>query len=545
MSVMHKIGAGYYQLHDDFLLKKLLNDVEPVELSSSDKLFIFSHRTSAYYLKVYGLIAHALSKKGYPSCFLFRDCIIDRYIPTIENFSDNFDFSNILSIKNFEVGHYLPKLIIDGKEISNSLIEKISKIKITDGKERKLNYEWKINLEKNLARANNINFFPLIHNTLRTIFKRYNIDFSDKKVVSIFDEMVKSCDRLLKHFLIFKKYAQDKGLKINIAGWEDDYIPNGVFKVLCELFSEERDVEYISIARGYGHYFGSHHHESNIVASNLTYAGKKSRLVVDNKELEMTSKKYNLDLVISEIGKILKKSVINGFSVEQQKIVDLIKDYRSSGKNVFVLFTHLFYDTPIEDSSASFKDMCDWVLETIKYFKKKDGILLLKPHPVEIRPDNRHLEPSETLSSFIREKNVNLSSNIILLKPRLFRLNEIVSFIDCGLIWRSSVALELPYYNVPSIIAGSPPYKILDFYYAKNKKDYFDKIENVKKLHVSKNLKLNTARYILSLKDKHKHIQCIAYSKKFKRNYLEKKLLERYFKEGDKNINFLVNELLK
>jgi len=544
-NILRKIGAGYHQLNDDFLLKKVLQDVEPVNISSRDKLFIFGHRTNSYYLNLYTLVAHALSKKGYPSCFLFRDCMVDRYFPTMENMTEKIDLSNLLTIRSFEIGSYFPKLIIDGKEISNSLIEEVSKLKITDGTDRRLHYEWDIDFKNELAEVKDVNFFHLIENTLRTVYKRYNIDFRNKQVFMISKEMIKSCDLLLQYFFMLKKYSAEKNVKIRIDGWEGDYIPNGIFRVLCNSFSKDREIEYISLARGYGHYFGHHHHESNIAISNLTHSGMKNRLVVTNKELKSLAKRYDVDVTFSEINKIIKKPVIKGLKTKQQKIVDLIEEHKASGKNVFVLFTHLFYDTPIDDSSAAFEDMCDWILETIKFFKKKDDFLLLKPHPAEVRPDNPQLEPSETLSSFIKDNNVNLSDNILLLKPRLFGLNEIVSFIDCGLVWRSSVAIELPVYNVSSIIAGSPSYEILDFNYAKDKKDYFNMIENVKKLNVTKDLKLNAARYILALKNKHKYIQSIAHNKKIKRNYLEKRFLDRYLKYGDKNIDFLVNELLK
>ena len=190
MSVLRKIGAGYYQLKDDLLIKKILDDVKPVDVSSVDKLFIFSHRTSSFYLALYVLLAHALSKKGYPSCFLFRDRLLNRYFPNIENFSEQIDFSNILSIRNFEVGPYFQKLIIDEKEISNSLIQAISKIKIIDRYKTMTDYNWEIDFKKELISTHNINFFPIILNTLRIILKRYNIDFSNEKVILISDKLI-------------------------------------------------------------------------------------------------------------------------------------------------------------------------------------------------------------------------------------------------------------------------------------------------------------------------------------------------------------------
>ena len=411
--------------------------------------------------------------------------------------------------------------------------------------ERKLKYNWSIDFEKEVVEAYGINFFPLIENTLRTVFKRYNIDFSDDEVISKTDEMIKTCDLLIYYFLQLKKYLKKNDLKIKIIGWEQIYIPNGIFRLLCDHLSENRNIEYIGLARGYARYFGHHYRESYIVTSNLTRSHLKNKLVVSKKELEDLKQKYDDDTALSEINKIIKKPVFVRMP-EQQKVVNVMKKYNSQRKNVFALLTHLFYDTDIDDTSHSFKDMCDWVKETINYFKNNDKLLLLKPHPSEVSPDDPKREPNETLRSFIKSQNIKLPDNVILLEPRLFGLNEIVPFVDCGLIWRSSAAIELPFYNTPGIISGNPAYRMsLNFYYAKDKKDYFNLIENVDKLSVSEDLKLDAARYLLGLRDKHILIQSITYDKKLDQNYWEKNLLSNYLKNGDENVDFLVNEMLK
>jgi len=494
MNILRKIGAGYYQLRDDFILFRILKNIEPININSSKKLFIFSHRTSSYYLELYVLLAHALAKKGYPSCFLFRDRLIDRYLPNIENLSKTIDLSNFLSFNKLEVGPYFPKLIIDNNEVSNSFIQVVSKIKITRKNQLNPNYKWKIDFERGLAISHEINFFPIIHNTLRIVFKRYNLDFQDKKVISVSNDLIKSCENLIFLFFQLKKFSKQNNINIRLVGWELSYLPNGIFKVLCKSLSENRDIECIDLARGYAKYFGHHHHESYIALSNLTKSGKLHRIMLNKKEVNNLTKDYNKDILFNEMGEIIKKPSKITLRTNQLRIVEEIKKFKSFQNKVFVLFTHLFYDTPLEDSTQSFKGMCEWIDETINYFRKSDNILLLKPHPNEIRPDAIQREPNETLKTYIKKNEIELKNNIILLEPKQFGLNEIVNFIDCGLIWRSSAAMELAINNKPCIICGNPPYKAINFNYVKNKKHYFDMIENVNNLCISENLKLNVAR---------------------------------------------------
>ena len=545
MNFLKKIGAGYLQLKDDFLLKKILKDIKPNDPSSSKILFVFSQVSGGYYLKLFVLFAHALSKMGYSNTFLFEDHLTGRYINKRMFISDYVKSSKFFFTKGFKIETYFPKLIIDGEELSNSLIEEKPKIKIINRKDKKLKYNWDIDLKKKTIKVHNIDFFSLIENTLRTHLKRYNIDFSDEKIISKTKEMIKSCDLLVYYFFQMKKYAKKNKIKIKIIGWEQIYVPNGVFRILCDKLSENRDIEYIGLARGYGRYFGYHRHESNIVTSNLTRSHLKNKLVVKKEEMKELKIKYDDITALSEIKKIIKEPSLRNRE-NQEEIIKLMKKYKSQKKPVFTLLTHLFYDTDIDDTSNSFEDMCDWVKVTVDFFKGKDKLLLLKPHPSEQIPNEPERQPNETLKSYIQNQKIILPENVILLEPRQFGLNEIVNFIDCGLIWRSSASMELPYYNKPAIISGNPAYKdTLDFYYAKNRKDYFDKIENVDKLKLNKNLKLDCARYLLGLRDKHKYIQCLAYDRKINRNYFEKELLEKYLTDGDKNIDFLVNEMLK
>ncbi|EMR75323.1 hypothetical protein MBGDF03_01012, partial [Thermoplasmatales archaeon SCGC AB-540-F20] len=359
-TMLRKIGAGYHQLRDDFLLKQILDDVESVDVSSSDKLFVFSHRTSSVYLKLYTLIAHALSKKGYPSCFLFRDCVVDRYFPTIENTTEKIDLSNLLTIRSFEIGSYFPKLIINGKEISNSLIEEKSKIKITDGKNKELRYNWDFDFENRMVKTKDVDFFPIIQTTLRAIFKVYNLDFKNEKVIYFSNEMIKSMDLLLHYVTLLKKFAKENKKQIKLIGWEYNYIPNGFFRLVCDEISESRDIEYIELSRGYKHYFGYPPTHSYFTTVNFTQVEFENKNSILKEEIMDVIKKVDHETLGKLVNDKFKKVAITpNFNNSQTSIIEKCDAFLKSRKHVFVLFAHLFYDNPIFDSTHAFHDMCD------------------------------------------------------------------------------------------------------------------------------------------------------------------------------------------
>lgn len=546
-TIMRKIGAGYHQINDDFLIKKVLKDVKPIDISSSNKLFLFSHRKSSDYLKLYILIAHTLSKKGYPSCFLFRDCIINRYFPKIEKFTKKIDFASHLTLPSFEVGYYFPKLIIDGREISNSLIEENSKITIKDKNTIGLKSDWKINFEKELVKTGDVNFFPIIQTTLRSILKVYNIDFKKKKVNTISNEMIKSMDLLLFYVKLLKKFARDNQKQIKIIGWEYNYIPNGFFRLVCDELSNNRDIEYIEISRGYKHYFGCPSTHNFFTTVNFTRVEFENKNSISKKQIMEVIQSVDHEEFFKIIdNKFCKKNSFSDYNSNQKNIINKCNKYLQNGKYVFVLFAHLFYDNPIFDSSPAFHDMCDWIKYTIRIFNSNESLLILKPHPKELR-SNPDTIPNETLESFINTYYESLPNNIILLNPKDFKLQELLSFISCGLIWKSSAANELIYLGKPCIISGPSPfrYALDDLYYTKNKNHYHSLIKNVDQLEVTEKQKLKIAAYIYVLSKKDMEIKELTFNRNFRTLWLKDSEIERYLSKGDSSINKIIECILQ
>jgi hypothetical protein len=137
-----------------------------------------------------------------------------------------------------------------------------------------------------------------------------------------------------------------------------------------------------------------------------------------------------------------------------------------------------------------------------------------------------------------------MSKNIFLLEPNSFTINELAPFTSCGLIWRSSVAMELAFLEIPCIIAGNPYYNALDLVYCRDKQHYFDLINEFKKIKVTEKQRIEVANYQYLLKSKHFHIDCIFYDKNLRNFYWSPKALKRYLKKGDESIFSIADHVL-
>ena len=116
--------------------------------------------------------------------------------------------------------------------------------------------------------------------------------------------------------------------------------------------------------------------------------------------------------------------------------------------------------------------------------------------------------------------------------------------MTCGLVWRSSVGMELAFLGIPCIIAGIPPYSSLDLIYAKDRNNYFHMIEQAHTLQVTDSQKLEVATYLYLLEHKHIHINCIGYDQEFREFYWNRKALKNYLGNGNREIESVVENML-
>ncbi len=217
----HKLRLKHYKRVDEHLSQKLLKSVQPVDMDNSDTIVIFNQGHSKYIFKLYALMSTELSKLGISSYFLYRDDLLLRHFPDAS---------------------------VNGFQISNAVTTNKQRL-ITPVHVNSSFFEWDIDIKNERIEIQGVNFFPIIRNTLRVLQKRYNVLFTDSNNQPIYEGYVKTCDFMLKYFLLLKEYSKKSNKKIKLVGHESNYMPNGIFKMLCDRFSEDRDIEFVDLQR--------------------------------------------------------------------------------------------------------------------------------------------------------------------------------------------------------------------------------------------------------------------------------------------------------
>jgi len=528
--VMQKLGARlaspgppWRQLHgfkDKLLTRYLLGRVNHVRSGDAKSIFLFNSIKHPLYRRAYALFAHELARRGHFCSFLFRDDLLNAYFG---------------------------RLVIGERQISDSLSLLVNHIAIVEGTERPAHFSWNVDLRNGIAETRGVNFFLVLLSTLRSAFKCYNIDFERADILQACERMIKSCDLLFRYYLLLKQHARETGVPIRIVGWETNYIPHAVFRILCEKFCEDRDVEYVDCGICFSGYFGRPYRTSYIEAVNCTRYHLPGRGVVPRTVYDdFTSAGIAGEELSRSTKRFLGKEITAALDPLDENVVEEADSYLSQGRQVFVLFAHLFYDTPLDDSSPCFGDMSDWITATIDFFRRRKDLLILRPHPVEVWVGAPEKRPNETLASFLADKISPGDANIVLMPPRQGSTREISKHMSCGLVWRSSSALDLAYYRKPSIIAGNPMYKeLLDLVYAKDRQDYFGLIGRASALSVTDAQIEGVTQYLHCLDStKNTHVDCIDYDVDSKRFSWNGKRLWQHVRKCDPNVGIIVDKML-
>lgn len=325
--------------------------------------------------------------------------------------------------------------------------------------ERDLRFSWTIDLNRGLFVAIGLNFWPAVLGMLRRDFKRYDIDFSDQHVIRTIEALLVSADCALGVCVDLYERFSRKGTSIRILAAELNYVPGGIFNIFCNEMGGRLNMEFVDYGPAYSSYFtGEMALGSSYACMNLTRNGLHTRFEpVPARFAEWLA---NGQDGVSARRKMMEVIRLNRLSVngteEKTAIIDRLKIHRKAGGKVTCIFGHMSFDLAgPNDCGPAHSDMKEWIQNSLDTLQTKDDVLvLIKPHIGEVR-HKENQKPNQMLKDMLPDK---LSKNVILLKADTFNAHELYEYIDLGLVWRSSVALELMILGIPTIVACEEAY---------------------------------------------------------------------------------------
>lgn len=166
---------------------------------------------------------------------------------------------------------------------------------------------------------------------------------------------------------------------------------------------------------------------------------------------------------------------------------------QSVGKTTVGMFTNLIWDGSLNVDRGPFSDVFDWIFGTIDALSGADDVeLIVKPHPAEAKRGT-----NEAVHERIRSRYGSLPPNVVLLEPDTeVNTYELINDLDAGIVFNSTVGLEMAYRGVPVVTGGETHYRNHDVTYdPETSAAYFDHLSRIGSLEMSPNRTARAQRY--------------------------------------------------
>jgi capsular polysaccharide biosynthesis protein len=117
------------------------------------------------------------------------------------------------------------------------------------------------------------------------------------------------------------------------------------------------------------------------------------------------------------------------------------------------LLTNVMWDAQLHYPQNAFRDMWEWLVATIKYFRQRPDLqLIIRVHPAELRG---HVQSRQPVADEIRREFGELPPNIFLIPPDSpVSTYAVMLQCDSVLIFGTKTGVELASLGVPVIVAG-------------------------------------------------------------------------------------------
>jgi len=178
-------------------------------------------------------------------------------------------------------------------------------------------------------------------------------------------------------------------------------------------------------------------------------------------------------------------SYLNGLSKGKEMYdrlnMDIEIDYELRDKDYVVLFTNLNFDTAVLGRNPIFDSLKDWINKIIDFWinNKPKQLLVIRVHPAEaklIKPTNDFIGIYlDEIQDKLKGQNIKVYGS----KDEVSSY-ELIKYMKAGLVYSSTIGMEIAFNNKPCLIAGDAFYKNESFVMTPpTKANYFDKLKQI------------------------------------------------------------------
>jgi capsular polysaccharide export protein len=342
--------------------------------------------------------------------------------------------------------------------------------------ECKWRFRWEVDWDAKRVEALGINFYQGFYERLSTASRRYHVRLTDVAIRTQFLKQLKRADTCLHVCELVRESVLGRGLPCSFVTGNSHVTPFSVFRDYARHHDHPR-MNFINCNVAYESYFtnlGSKFANTMCVTDMTLYPLIRAPFLARRDQFDnwYARNSNNPEFAEKAASLIGVNRVGSADARSDNELVQELEKAKKAGKKIICAFGKVPVDLNVPfDGGPAHSDMADWLNHTIQVCGGKDDILLLvKPHPHELRPEIA-LDLVEGLHDLVE---VKVPENVKILGHKDINVHALAPYLDLAILYNGSSALELTAMGVPVMMTshfGKHDYPI-DLLYPQSRHNY-------------------------------------------------------------------------
>ncbi|WP_201508396.1 capsular polysaccharide export protein, LipB/KpsS family [Psychrobacter alimentarius] len=368
------------------------------------------------------------------------------------------------------------------KDTGIEFVDKLSGSLSLDATQR-LNYDWRIDWDNRVVESQNINYYQGFYETLSCYSRRYFVDlnFSSTLHKQFRKKLYRADESLYVANQIFSQVVS-RGLPAIIMSGNTHIAPYSIFRDFSRAKNHPL-LSFINCNVAYEAYFsnlGSKFANTMCVTDMTLYPTIRAPFMAREDQFNSWFERNqdNPDY-INKANSLLSLNRVGSITNDKEiEIISYLEEKKKQGKKIICAFGKVPVDLNVPfDGGSAHKDMSDWITHTVQVCNKlsEEVILLIKPHPHELRPEIA----LDLVDSFKDLIQCELNNNVIVLGHKDINGQALAPHLDLALLYNGSSGIEMTAQGIPVMMTshfGKYDYPV-ELLYPENRAHYEQFIE--------------------------------------------------------------------
>jgi hypothetical protein len=309
-------------------------------------------------------------------------------------------------------------------------------------------------------RWNDLNLDHVVWEDAAINRRRYNVDYTCPSLRSVLGRLARWTKIHCAVIETAKSTIVEKGMRCGFVILQQSRLPDAVVNFRLQEVGDPDNFFCVLTANGYENYFlnFSSAVSTRTALRNITRHPETraaSFPLPEEFEAFYRANHARVPEMLRSVQDIARIRRSTGEQAEHppeaQACRERIVEWRKRGGKVACLFGKVVCDSGVPfDGGPAHSSMKDWLNHAIESVRGSDTLLLIKPHPHEMRNE---------IGVFLTERfldliEADLPDNVLLLGHRWFDIHDLEGLIDLGVVYNGTSAAELGVLGIPSLLSS-------------------------------------------------------------------------------------------